>query len=1023
MPCRRCIRSLLLLLPSLSGGPAHALDPALSLGQLHHTRWSVREGAPPDGYAMAQTTDGALWLGTPIGLYRFDGVRFERFKAPQPAFEQALGDVASLLATADGGLWIGSRYGGAYLLRAGRFAAPDSGPSLPAGRSVFTMLSDREGRLWAGTTDGLWRREGSGWQRVPIEPASRSVFVHHLQQDRGGTLWVSTTDGLRYLPAGASRFETWPAVHREGYVAPTPGGTVWYSGEPALFSLVEATRQTVPATLGWRPKFGTGPVLADRDGGLWFAQLDGLGRVPVPERAGPPAADGLPAQAQRFGMNQGLSGHIIRTMLEDRDGNIWLATNGGIDRFRAPRLTRIDQPELFDLALADGPAGGAAGGLWAASGFFGLLHLAQPLSARPRFFPELGKPINAILAADGGVLWVGGVPGLWHSNGRGGFVRVAAPAEAMPVLAVQAMAQDGAGDLWVSFVRAGLFRYRNGRWQANGGFTTLPRTVPNYVYAMHRDPHGGLWLGYADNHVARLAGDSVMTLAAAQGLAVGNAHAFASDGERLWIGGTKGLAVWSQGRLAMLRGTDDEPFDGISGMVVSADGALWLNGLAGISRLAPTELARATVDPSYRMAYRRFDHQDGLLGVATQLRPQPSAYRAPDGSMWFSTGRGLFMLDPARLPVNPRPPSVEVSALVLDRQRLPPSHGLALPARTTQVRLDYTAPSLSIPERVRFRYRLDGVDDDWQEAGTRRQAFYTQLGPGNYVFRVKAANEDGVWNETPAMLAFTIAPTFFQTRGFLVLCGAAALAALWALHRLRLRQVQARLRSRLDERLQERERIARELHDTLLQSTQGLILSFQGLAERTPRGDPQRLRMEQLLARADQALAEGRQRVMDLRSPETGHHDLLQALARVRDEFAGSDTPPLHTDLQGLPQPLQPEVRDELYRLGREALRNAFAHAGARRIDLTLVFGPRELVLRVADDGRGIAPDLLAAGAREGHWGLTGMHERAQKLGTRLALESTPGGGTTVTLRIDLASARNSRRPGLLARLRRWWAR
>jgi signal transduction histidine kinase len=322
-----------------------------------------------------------------------------------------------------------------------------------------------------------------------------------------------------------------------------------------------------------------------------------------------------------------------------------------------------------------------------------------------------------------------------------------------------------------------------------------------------------------------------------------------------------------------------------------------------------------------------------------------------------------------------------------------------LPARTKDLQIVYTALSLTIPERIRFRYRLEGQDQGWRDVGNRREAIYTNLGPGTYRFRVIACNNDGVWNETGAVLDFTIAPTFYQTWWFKTLCGIAGAGAIWLVYLLRVNQVALQFQMRLDDRLAERERIARELHDTLLQGVQGLMLHFDAAMKQLPPLGPARPLMEKALHVADQVLLEGRERVRGLRSAAMPLQELSILLARCGEELAEGSATTFKLAVVGSSRALDPIVLDEMYRIGREALLNAFRHSMASRIEIEITYDRAGLQLRIRDDGRGIDQETLESGM-PGHWGLSGMRERAQKLGGQLGFWSRPGAGTEVDLTI-----------------------
>jgi signal transduction histidine kinase len=375
-------------------------------------------------------------------------------------------------------------------------------------------------------------------------------------------------------------------------------------------------------------------------------------------------------------------------------------------------------------------------------------------------------------------------------------------------------------------------------------------------------------------------------------------------------------------------------------------------------------------------------------------------------------------IDPNHLATNSVPPPVQITALLASgREYSVLQPAIELPKGTSQLRLPYTAYSFVAPERVHFKYRLEGVDAEWQDAGNRREATYTNVRPGRYIFRVLAANEDGVWNENGASLAFAILPAFYQTAWFLTVCALCAAAALFLLYRLRLHQVTSAVRQRLEERLVERERIARGLHDTLLQGLQGLILRFQAGANLVSLQDPARNVLDGALARADQVLIESRNQVKELRTSATMLGDLPSDLARVGEEFAHDEVPAFSFVVEGSARPLHPILKEEVFLIGREAITNAFRHARASKIEVELSFSAMELRLRVRDDGHGIPDEVLAAGAKPGHWGLTGMRERAEKIRARLEIWSRSEAGTEVQLSVtgSIAYRPTSRRKETLA--------
>jgi signal transduction histidine kinase len=560
--------------------------------------------------------------------------------------------------------------------------------------------------------------------------------------------------------------------------------------------------------------------------------------------------------------------------------------------------------------------------------------------------------------------------------------------------------------MWVSVVRQGVFRFADGQWSAPDA---VPREPAIVITAQAEGP---LWFGYPRNRIARLEGRAMQLFDSTYGLKVGNVTAIFAQGKQVWVGGELGFARFDSRRFVPVVSASGNPFTGISGIVGTNNGDLWLNAIGGIVHVPAREVERMIRDPRYRVRYDTFDSLDGVSGSPIQLRPLPSALETTDGRVWFVMSDGLVWIDPTHLVRNALVPPVTIWSISSGGKQYPNlGADLRLPVHTTSLQIDYTAGSLTIPERVHFRYKLEGSDHDWQDVGNRREALYTNLGPGRYTFRVIASNNDGIWNNTGASANFMITPAFYQTKWFYTLCALVCLGVLFVLHKLRVRQVGAQVRGRLEARLAERERIARELHDTLLQGVQGLIWRFQAVADRIPKHEPSRDLMEQALDRADQVLGERRDRVKDLRASGRGVADLPQALAAEGEQLALVHPTQFRASVEGAPRDLHPIVREEVWLIAREALCNAFRHAGARHIEAEVSYTEAALHVKIRDDGQGISADVLNVGGRSGHFGLLGMRERAAKIRAHLTIWSKPAAGTEVDLRVpaDVAYRRSRR--------------
>ncbi|WP_257455869.1 sensor histidine kinase [Archangium lipolyticum] len=1003
------------LLPRTSVLAAETPPPeAPSLEHMHHTAWTERDGAPSNAYGLAQTPDGMLWIGSPFGLYRFDGVRFELYTAPDTG-RPLTNEVFRLYAGRSGELWIGLQLGGIYVLREGvltRYGQKDG--LYPS--TVTDFAQDLEGNVWASTSGGLYRFDGQRWQIVEEGGLKQNSNVQTVTVDPRGTVWAATSYQIFARPRGAAHFAPVPMPRdAAGGERSLLGGInvcVDGAGEPwfaivtgGLMPLADRQRWFDGKSFGSASVETQGVCLFDRHGGAWIALEEGLARLPSASALAGAPGTGPFAGVQRTSAAVRLSGSSVHGLFEDREGNVWVLTNAGLDRFRGNKVVPAlpEGPQWPNVALA--PA--ADGGLWIGTHLHGLfLRDASGQVQGPLDGPARHTWINVLHRDRAGDLWIGKLGELWRLAGgqpKGRLERIELPFDASKRgSAVQAIAEDSEGGLWMSFRGLGVHRWKDGQWSAKGGVADLPRDT---VVSIEADPAGRVWLGYFDNRLARVEHGLARMLGPSEGLQVGHVAALRPWGERLWVGGNAGVALYAEGSFRALMPASGPALRGVSGLVQTAEGELWIHGVGGVVRVPREEVESFARDPAHAVQVERFTADDGLEGSPEPLGPIPSLLLGEDGQLWLPTTTNVFRIDPRRIARNPLAPSVRIGEVTAAGKSYVASEGLRLPARTTAFEIDYTAFSLSMPERVRFRYQLEGVDEGWQEAGNRRRAFYTNVGPGSYRFRVTAANNDGVWNDTGAVFTFTVLPAFHQTAWFYALCALAAAALLWGVYQLRLRQVAAQLRARLEARSQERERIARELHDTLLQGTQGLILKIQGLASELPEAHPTRGRIEAVLDRADQVVVEARDRVRDLRAGYTAGQDLPQAFAQLGEELARGRSMRFGVLVEGTPRDMPGAVRDEAYRIGREALLNAFAHARAQAIEVELVYETGAFLLRVRDDGTGIAEEVLARGSRPGHWGLVGMRERAQRLGGQLELWSRVGAGTEVQLRLPAVSA------------------
>jgi signal transduction histidine kinase/ligand-binding sensor domain-containing protein len=982
---------------------ACALSPHLSLRQLHHTSWLAHDGAPTGIESLAQTSDGYIWVAASAGLFRFDGVRFERIDEVD-GHRLPSNNVVRLFAPRSGGLWIGYRFGGASFIANGTVRSFGAREGLPGG-TVTDFAQDQSGAVWANTTRGLKRLDGASWQEVRERLELPSEYVNAMRVARDGTLWVVVDRKVMSLAPGRSAFSATDIRTSDEDVqfVEMSDGTLLLADQKLGVHVIYLPGGQTTARHSWIPVRDARDdrlwgQLVDRDGVLWLTASSGIHRLSDAARLSDPEFAGA-ASSDAYANVDGLA---TSDFLEDREGNIWIGTASGLHRFRESRLTPVEFPRAADgFAIAAGDAGAMLVGIDSEQGAFHLDgNAVRQIAPGP-------QSITSVYRGDDGVAWFGGRGTVWRSSSASVadsmWIAFAAPIERANAsfYPVQAMTQDKAGRLWVSMVRGGVYRLDGSDWVHVGKDASL---------TLATDADGRVWLGYPGGRIRLVDANDVTVHDLEADL--GNILSIHARTANVWIGGELGLARFDGSRFHAVALHGNRSLSSVSGIVITAEGHLWLNTSDGAISIAADEVRRLSADPRYAARYDLYNYLDGMSGTPTSIRPLPSMAAGTDGRLWFATTNGITWIDPKASRRNTLAPNVEVQSIVADGTRFRPHPDLQLPVGARDLQIDYTALSLSVPERVRFRYQL-GPGGPWQDAGPRRTAYFTDLSPGAYVFRVIAANNDGAWNEAGATLAFSIPPPFHQTRWFYAACVLTGVGLLTAIYRVRMRQVSAQVRDRLEARLSERERIARDLHDTLLQGVQGLIWRFQAAADRIPSGDPARTMIEQSLDRADRLLGESRDKVKDLRPAASGVVDLAQALAAEGEQLSKLHSARFAASVQGTSREIHPIVREEALLISREAMSNAFRHAQANSIEAELTYSDAALHVRIRDDGQGIDGTILKAGERPGHFGLIGMHERAKKLGAHIDVWSKPGAGTEVDLRIpaNVAYKRHESRP------------
>ncbi len=981
-----------------------------------HDFWGFKENAPQGTEAIAQTGDGFLWLGTPTGLYRFDGTRFE-------LFHSALGDqllstsISALFAPPSEGLWIGYVFGGFSYLHNGRIT--NYSEIAPTTGSIRSFAQDANGVLWAATTSGLWKFDHSRWQHIGPESNVPAGPTAEARFDQNGTLWVLTgvqaapAGDLLYLRPGSTQFQTAAnGLHFIGFTVDAEGRVVTSRESKQVLDKSKGDSGDLPSAY---PVLRNGSTqIVDRTQSVWIIESGpNLLRIAGSEGGVDALIRGSLHHPETHNLNPFNGAKLV-----DREGNIWFDEQGGVHRFYYTPLIIQELPKNSGSQFA--VTADDQGAVWITTSGNNKAKFFRVVNGQigPRNFQ--GGGVGCVYRSPDKTIWFGRTDGLWHLV-NGNLVRVDLPKEMSdqaPFL--QTITRDRSGGMWVSFGRHGLYRLADGVWTSYGGREDLPKTG---VVIEFTDSLGRVWFGYTKSQLAVLDGDHVQVFGPSDGIRVGNVTAILGRGSEIWIGGEFGLQQFDHGRFHNIQATDSELLRGISGIVETANGDLWLNGLGGIFHVRRSEIAEALKNSAYQVKGEHFGTRAGLPGYPAQLRPLNTAIEGSDGRLWFATSGGVVWLDPARPQTNIPPPPITIQSVSADDKNYPLGSALKFPAHTSSVQVSYAAISLSDPASVHFRYKLQESDKDWHEVASASPVSYRNLAPGSYHFSVMATDTNGVWSDKVAAAEFVIQPAFYQTGWFLVLCAAAALAALYLIYLIRLSQVAQHFRIRVDERVNERTRIARELHDTLLQSFQGLLLHLQIVSDLfATRPEEAKQKLDHAIDRAAEAIKEGREAVQGLRSSQTGTKDLAVALRTLGEELAATEMiqnrPAFSVGVEGAPRNLHLIARDEVYRIAAEALRNAFHHAHASRIEAEIHYDERQLRLRIRDDGQGIESQVAADDGHARHWGLHGMRERAKLIGGSLEVWSRAESGTEIELIIPASTA--YARPA--AQFRSWFA-
>lgn len=975
------------------------LEPTTPLASYGRQGWGLENGLPQNTVqALAQGADGFLWMGTEAGLVRFDGTGFQVFdRTTSPALPG--NDVQCLLAASDGSLWIGTSEGVARW-KHGAVAVFESKEGLP-GNNVRTLLESDDRQIWAWTGEGLARFDGKRFIDDTAATHFATGSITSVTSNGQHEIWVSSLEDVAVFRQGH-----WVAAHRE---PPVPGGEVDFV-QQSRDSQALASKSAVvilrAGALAARMRVGVElpgsriQVLRfDREGTLWIGTNGGLARW----------VDG---EIQRLPITDPLASASVLTLLEDSEGNIWAGTEqGGVHILRDQRFRVLGARRGLSSDDTTAVVEDDRGTLWvgtAADGLNALVHDGAGTAAPRIFSVHDGLPSDVILslaAAPNGDVWVGTPDGLGRV--RGGRVTAFTSADGLPDDFIRSLLIDRDGSLWIG-TRHGLTHWMGAKDGTRGipeqTYTQANGLGSDLVGAMVRDRAGDLWIAtFAGLSRLRPSGITNYTVRDGLGSNVITALQAREDGALLIGTQDRGWSLWDGMRFSHVQ---QPVLDRTSIHAILDDelGHLWFATGEGIARCDCSSGMRQmqSADCAH---WLQFSTADGLVSRETAINSHPSAWRARDGRLWFATPKGLEQVDPAHFPVNTLPPPVALERFAVDDvvQNLPETGtAIRVPAGKNHFQFEYAALSFVAPQKVRYRFMLEGFDKVWTEAGTRRIAYYTNIPPGHYTFRVQAANNDGVWNTQGVALPFQLLPHFYQTLWFYILLGLVTAALVMLALRLRLLRAEREFRAVLAER----NRIAREIHDTLAQGYVGISVQLEVLSEllRHNKVEAAARHLDKTRGYVREGLDDARQSIWSLRSQDATETTLPVRMRRLVEQAEGHGLE-ARFSLYGAYRPLPPGTEQEILRIAQEAIHNVKKHAAAKHLAVQLEYGPAEVALEVRDDGRGftVNPGVrngTAPDSPPGHYGLTGMKERTAAVSGTLVMTSEAGQGTAIRLSV-----------------------
>jgi ligand-binding sensor domain-containing protein/signal transduction histidine kinase len=975
-------RIIILLLLLIVPASVYALDPNRSLSEFGNQVWLTENGLPQNTVqAILQTRDGYLWIGTQEGLARFNGTSFVIFdKANTPQLKS--NDIRALLEDRSGTLWIGTSYG-LVRMQSGKFTSFTTAEGLPD-NSVGPLAQGIDGSVWIATGAGLVRYANNSFVASNTLAGLNLDNIQTLFQDTAGILWIGNADGVSSLK-DRNVFNSKPtaelARRSVSAIVQDKTGRLWFGTNSGLISF-DGDRVLTLTTKNGLPDDHINYLTADRDGSVWIGTSGGLARLRV---------DG----SLTLAVAEGLSSNLILSVCEDREGSLWIGTeSGGLNVLRNKKFTTFTTKQGLTSDLVKTIYQDRSGAVWIGTNGGGLNVLEN--GKFKAYSSKDGLASNVVLSLfgdDKGSLWIGTPDGL--SQFKDGTFKTFTVAEGLSSDFVRSIYVDRSGTVWAG-TRSGLNKIQDGVFTI---YTTRDGLANDFIGAIFEDSRGDLWVGTRAG-LSHLKDGRFTNFTTKDGLSSDVVTSLHQDRNGdIWIG-TNG------GGLNRLRGGHFVSYTTRNGLLddviyrILEDGEqnLWLSSPKGVFKLSLRDLNDFADGRSQYLNTTSYGTSDGMLTRECSGGGYPAAWKGNDGRLWFSTVKGIAMIDPSRIQFNSQAPAVAIEQVRVDDQPISLDNGIRLSPATTRLDFYFAAMSFVAPDKVRFKYRLEGFDPDWIDGGTRRAAFYTNLRPGNYTFRVIASNNDGVWNEQGAAFQFYLRPRFYQTYWFygLLIVGLALVA--WQLYQFRVRRIRAQFAAVLAERT----RIAREIHDNLAQEMLGISVQLEVLARTMPPdAEVAKGHLDRVRTLVRHGIAEARRYVWDLRSQALEGADLPKALSETARRLTAPTTIEAQVQVGGTFRPLATAVEENLLRIGQEAINNAVKHAQPKHILVNLTFDTSKVQLSVRDDGRGFNEANVET---NGHFGLIGMRERAKQIGANLRVISTLGTGTEVVVDVPVSA-------------------